>query len=86
MKEIINKVSTDFNLTKKLGKEVVESVIEGIVAEIQTGRLRVTGLGTFKVNERSARVGRNPKTGETIQVPAKKIVKFVQAKELTEVI
>jgi len=85
MQEVINKVSKDFNLTKQLGKEVVESVVEGIISELQQkGRCRITKFGTFRVKEQIARIGRNPKTGESIQIPTKKFVKFVKSKELTE--
>lgn len=86
MKQVIEKVAEDFNLTKKLGKEVVEAVVEGIVLSIKSGeKLRITGLGTFSIKDKPARTARNPKTGEAVQVPAKRVLKFTPTKELKQV-
>lgn len=87
MKNVIEKIAVDFNLTKKLAKEVVESVVDGILDGIKTGnKLRISGLGSFSVVEKAERAGRNPATGETITIPAKKAVKFTTAKELKEAV
>ena len=85
MKQVIEKIAGEFNLTKKLAKEVVDSVVEGLIGEIKTGtKIRVTGLGSFTVVNKPSRQGRNPKTGETITIPAKNVVKFTVAKDLKE--
>jgi nucleoid DNA-binding protein len=82
MKEVIERVATEYNLTKKLGKEVVESVIQGIVDRIESGeRLRIAGLGSFVVKNKPARMARNPKTGEAVSVSAKQVIKFTQSKD-----
>ena len=62
---------------------IVEAVLEGITTALAKGeKVELRGFGTFKVKESKPRTGRNPKTGEEIQIPAKKVVKFTPAKEL----
>ena len=83
MKNVVKQLATDYNLTQKLAGEVVVAVVDGLVKEILSSeKLRVSGLGTFSVKESKAREGRNPATGEKIQIPAKKSVKFAPTKEL----
>lgn len=83
MKNVIDTLAVEYNLTKKLAKEVVEAVVEGIRAEIlTTEKLKVNGLGTFSIKESKERKGRNPKTGEEITIPAKKGVAFKAEKIL----
>ena len=62
---------------------VTSAIKEGLTTE---GKVRLSGLGTFRVRERAAREGRNPQTGETIQIEAKRIVRFKPAKKLKEVV
>lgn len=82
---VIDLVAQEFNLTKKLAKEVIEVVFEGITDAISNGeRLRIDGVGTFNIIDKPARMARNPKTGEPVRVPAKKVVKFSPAKTLKE--
>lgn len=69
--------------TKKEAQEAVEAVLEGIKNSLKKKEsVTIAGFGTFKVKERKARTGRNPKTGETIQIPAKKSIGFRPSKEL----
>lgn len=75
-KAIVEKVAEKFNLTKKLAKEVVDVVFDGVVGEIVEGEMKLPGVGTFTVVDKEAREARNPKTGETVSVPAKKALKF----------
>ncbi len=68
---------------KSVAEFIIDQFALGVSEALQAGDdVKVPGLGTFKVKETKARTARNPKTGETIQVPAKKVVKFVPAKEL----
>ncbi|NJC87411.1 MAG: HU family DNA-binding protein [Desulfuromonas sp.] len=86
MKRVVEKVATDFNLTKKLGKAVVDSVVDGLIMTIKSGdKLRINGLGTFSIKARPARTARHPRTGEKISVPAKRVLKFTPVKDLKEV-
>lgn len=63
--------------TRKAAEDAVNNVLEAITAGIKKdGSVQVIGFGTFEVRERSARTGRNPRTGETIQIKASKSVAF----------
>ncbi|MGH7014986.1 MAG: HU family DNA-binding protein [Stellaceae bacterium] len=74
-------------LTKKQTKEVLEGLIGLIKANLKKGaRIRIGGLGILRVRNRAARMGRNPKTGEPIQIKASKKVAFRVAKDLKEAI
>ena len=85
MKTIVENLATDFNVSKKLAKEVVDALIlqlgQTIVA---TGELRITGFGTFKTKTRAARKGRNPSTGEEIQIAESRTIGFKPSKQLKD--
>jgi len=62
---------------------IVEIVVLGMEAALHRGdRIEIRGFGSFKVHERAARLGRNPRTGEAVQVAAKKVVQFKPSKEI----
>lgn len=64
-----------------------KNVFAEIVSELKAdGQVRISGFGVFKVVDKPARVGRNPATGETVQIAAKRVVKFSPAKALKEAI
>jgi DNA-binding protein HU-beta len=70
-------------LTKKLGLDMVEDLVGLIVKHLKRGeRVQIAGLGILQVRERAARMGRNPATGEPIQIKASKKVAFRASKEL----
>lgn len=72
-------------LTKKQASDAVDAVFEAIQSYLEDGdRVQVSGFGSFSVAERAARTGRNPATGESIQIPASKNAKFKAAKNLKE--
>ena len=84
MKTVVEKIATSQNVTKKLAKELVDSVIEAMGQElVANGELR-TALGTFKVKTRAARKGRNPKTGAELQIAESKTVGFKVSKSIKE--
>ena len=78
IKELAKRSTTeDTKVTQAEAKEVFDRVIGCIADAIVSGDgVRLMGLGTFTVEEKSAHEARNPRTGETIQVPAKKVPKF----------
>ena len=84
---IIDFVANRTGNQKKVTKEIVDEIIN-VLAESLSAKQIVTiaGLGVFKPATRSAREGRNPKTGETIQIPAKNTIKFKPSKKLREAI
>jgi len=70
-------VSEQAGITKKSAGEVINAVFENIASALEKGdSISLTGFGSFKVMERPAREGRNPATGEKIQIAASKAVKF----------
>ena len=75
------------NMSKKQGGEVVDAFVEIITNELRKGgKINITGFGIFKVSDRKAREGRNPRTGETIQIKASKKPRFTAGKLLKEAV
>lgn len=82
--DLINKVAEDANLTKAQATEALAAVTNTISDSLAAGdKVTLIGFGTFSVTARPERNGRNPQTGSTIVIPAKKVVKFKPGKELS---
>lgn len=85
MKQIIKDVAEQFDTSQKLAGQLVKAVIEGITKELLAKEsIRVTDLGTISLQLKKARNARNPKTGEAVLVPEKKVIKFKPATSLKE--
>jgi DNA-binding protein HU-beta len=85
--ELIDKVAEGLGLPKREVEKMLEKLISTIQNSLKADqKVSVAGLGTFVVKEKKARIARNPKTGESVQVPAKKAPKFRPGKELKEII
>lgn len=85
--ELIDKVAEGLGLPKREVEKMLEKLISTIQNSLKAGqKVSVAGLGTFVVKEKKARTARNPKTGESVQVAAKKAPKFRPGKELKEII
>ena len=83
--ELVEVVRTETGLTKRISREAVDAVISAITNSLdREEKVTLVGFGTFQVRERKARRGRNPRTGEGIQIPARKVPKFVPGKGLRE--
>lgn len=83
--DLINKVVEGAGITKAQATSAVNSVFNSIQDAVKAGdKAAFVGFGTFSVAHREARAGRNPRTGDTIQIPAKNNVKFKPGKELTD--
>ena len=84
--ELVTLLAEQFpQLTAKDTEAVVSVLLESIAESLKRGdRVEIRGFGSFSLNYRPARVGRNPKSGETVQVPAKYIPHFKAGKELRE--
>jgi DNA-binding protein HU-beta len=83
--ELIDMVAGDVGCTKREAKIVVECVFENITGCLAKGdAVRLVGFGTFGVRQRAARMARNPRTGEKIQVKAMSVPFFKAGKELKE--
>ena len=82
--DLVTKVAEGAGLSKAQAQTAVGTVLESISESLQAGeKVALVGFGTFSVAERAARQGRNPQTGATIQIAAKKNVKFKAGKELS---
>ncbi|MBL7225468.1 MAG: HU family DNA-binding protein [Desulfobacteraceae bacterium] len=83
--DLVKLVSEKTGITKKAAEQAQKAVIEGISSTLEKGEsISLVGFGSFKVVERTAREGRNPSTGEKMQIPASKAVKFTPSKSLKE--
>lgn len=83
--ELIEKVAEISDLAKSDATKAVEGVFDAITTALQGGdEVRLVGFGTFSVTQRRASEGRNPRTGEKIQIPASKQPKFKAGKQLKE--
>jgi len=81
--EMINAVAEEFDLSKSQVKRVYLSMVAKIHNALKKGEPAVLqGLGILRVRDRKERMGRNPRTGEQIRIPAKKVIKFRVKKEL----
>lgn len=77
--DLVDYVAEEIGQGQKFSKDVVEAVLKGISA-LSGNRLTIRGFGTFEVRTRAARQGRNPRTGETIALPASSALAFRAAK------
>ena len=85
--ELIAAVAAKAGLTKKDAERVVNATLETITESLVKGdKVNVSGFGIFEVKTREARVGRNPRTKETIQIPASKLPAFKASKTLKDAI
>src|ERR1700751_2349870 len=83
--ELVEDVARAAELTKKDAERLVEIVFESIIETLNQGeKIELRGFGSFRVRERGARRGRNPKTGQPVDVPAKRVPYFKPGKELKE--
>ncbi|MEC0181811.1 HU family DNA-binding protein [Paenibacillus peoriae] len=83
--DLINQVAESTELSKKDVTKAIDAVFEAISGALQNGdKVQLVGFGNFEVRERSARKGRNPQTGEEIEIPASKIPAFKPGKALKD--
>ena len=85
--DLVEEVAKVTELTRKDSEVIVDTLFESVIKALKTGdKLEVRGFGSFRVRQRNARVGRNPKTGEKVEVPAKRVPYFKPSKELKDLI
>ncbi len=85
--ESVDEVTNPTGLTKRTSREAVDAIISAITDSLaREERVTLVGFGTFKVMERKARRGKNPRTGEEIQIRARKVVRFRPGKSLREAV
>lgn len=82
---LVEAISEKIGVTKVQGEQAIDCLIESIVDTIKRGEeVSIAGLGIFAAKQRAARTARNPRTGESIQVPAMRVPKFRPAKALKD--
>ncbi len=82
--ELIAKIAEDAGVTKTQANAAIDSFTTAVQKTLKAGgKLTLVGFGTFSVSKRAARTGRNPQTGATIKIKAKKVAKFKAGKELS---
>lgn len=85
--DLVEKVAGTIGCTKADAERAVEAIIDAITAHLKNGQeVSVAGLGIFEAKTRAGRTGRNPRTGETIQIKAMKVPKFRASKTLKDAI
>ena len=85
--DLIEEVSRVIEMTRKESESIVEAIFDNIVRALRgADKIEIRGFGSFRTRQRQSRVGRNPKTGARVEVPAKTIPYFKPSKELREVV
>ncbi|ETW99891.1 MAG: integration host factor subunit beta [Candidatus Entotheonella factor] len=85
--ELVDNVADKVNLTKKQTEVIVNILFNSITEALSDGdKVELRGFGSFRIRDRNPREGRNPKTGDTVHIPAKKVPFFKAGKELREMV
>jgi integration host factor subunit beta len=85
--QLVEEVARTTQLTKKHAELIVNTVFDSIVQSLRDGeKIELRGFGSFRIRQRGARIGRNPKTGAQVDVPPKRIPYFKPGKELKELL
>jgi len=83
--DLIAKIVKDTGVTKATAAATVDSIIDGIVKSLKKGSgITFVGFGTFSTSKRKARLGRNPQTGATVKIPARRVARFKAGKALKD--
>ena len=85
--ELISQIAHDAKTTKVTAKAALDSFVDSVSKTLKKGgRISLVGFGTFSTSKRNARAGRNPKTGEAIEIKARRVAKFKPGKELSTLV
>ncbi len=75
------------DLTRRDGEVIVDTVFDAVIGALKKGeKIEVRGFGSFRIRQRKPRIGRNPKTGARVEVPAKRVPYFKPSKELRDLV
>ena len=84
---LIDEVSRVIGMPRKDSEVILEAILDGIVRSLIAGdKVEIRGFGSFRIRERQGRIGRNPKTGTRVDIPAKRVPYFRPGKELKDLI
>ncbi|MCC7153090.1 MAG: integration host factor subunit beta [Bryobacterales bacterium] len=85
--DLIEEVARVVEFTRKESEVIVEAIFDAIVKSLrESDKIEIRGFGSFRTRQRQSRIGRNPKTGARVEVPAKKIPYFKPSKELKDLV
>jgi len=85
--DLVEKVTGLGDLTRRDGEVIVETIFGSVIGALQSGdKIEIRGFGSFRIRQRNSRIGRNPKTGERVEVPAKRVPYFKPSKELRDLV
>lgn len=85
--ELVAKISEDLDITQKQVDEVVSALLEEVKNQVAKGeKITLTGFGTFQKRDRKGRIGRNPRTGEEIKIPASSVPAFSAGKQFKDTV
>ncbi len=85
--DLVDKVTSLGDLTRKDGEIIVDTLFESVIGALRSGdKIEIRGFGSFRTRQRKARTGRNPKSGERVDVPAKRVPFFKPSKELRDAV
>jgi integration host factor subunit beta len=85
--DLVEKVTAAGELTRRDGEVIVETIFDAVIGALKSGdKVEIRGFGSFRTRQRNSRIGRNPKTGERVEVPAKKVPFFKPSKELRDLV
>ncbi len=85
--ELARELAEELEMPRRQAVDFIEAMLEKITDVLKSGdKVQLTPFGQFKVRDRAARIARNPKTGEPIKVPAKRVLKFIAGRVLKEAV
>ena len=83
--DLVEEVTKLGDLTRRDSETIVETIFDSVIGALRSGdKIEIRGFGSFRTRQRKARTGRNPKTGDKVEVPAKRVPFFKPSKELRD--
>lgn len=85
--DLVEEVTKLGDLTRRDSETIVETIFDSVIGALRSGdKIEIRGFGSFRIRQRKPRIGRNPKTGTKVEVPAKKVPYFKPSKELRDLV
>jgi len=85
--DLVEKVTGACDLKRSDGEVIVDTIFDAVIGALKGGdKIEIRGFGSFRIRQRKPRIGRNPKTGARVEVPAKKVPYFKPSKELRDLV
>jgi integration host factor subunit beta len=85
--DLVEEVTKLGDLTRRDSETIVETIFDSVIGALRSGdKIEIRGFGSFRIRQRKPRIGRNPKTGTKVDVPAKKVPYFKPSKELRDLV